>query len=135
MIGIAPTRDMPLESHLQETLDWNRTYKRDAIGIAPAMGVSVSNLLYTLCCQPMANQPNVLQQTEAATMIATAMTIKTKATAAVAAASQQRGGQRGGIAAAAAALLQRSSSSKVVQRWWPKDVVGLLLGNSKNTIF
>ena len=34
-IGITPTREMQLESHLQETCNWNRTYKRDVIGIAP----------------------------------------------------------------------------------------------------
>ncbi len=72
--------------------------------------------------------------TETATMIATTMTIKTKAMAAVAAAWRQRGGQHCGIAAVAAALLQRSGGSAVVRRRRPKDVVGLLLGNIKNTI-
>jgi hypothetical protein len=33
-IGITPTREMRLELHLQ-TCDWNCTYKRDAIRIAP----------------------------------------------------------------------------------------------------
>jgi hypothetical protein len=72
---------------------------------------------------------------EMAMMIATTTTIKTKALATVAAAWWQCGWQHGGIAALAAAFLQPSSGSKVVQRQWPEDVVDLLVGNSKNTIF
>ncbi len=49
---------------------------------------------------------SVATATETATMIATTMTIKTKATAAAEAAWGQRGGKHGGIAVAAAALLQ-----------------------------
>jgi hypothetical protein len=72
--------------------------------------------------------------TETATMIAAMPTIKMKATAA-AAAWRQRGGQHGGIVAVAAVLLQRSSGSTAVGRRRPEDVVGLQVGNSKNTIF
>jgi hypothetical protein len=73
--------------------------------------------------------------TETVTMIATMTTIITKATERAAAAWQQRGRQHGGIAAAAAALLQRSGGSAAVRWRRPEDMVGLLVGNSKNTIF
>jgi hypothetical protein len=86
------------------------------------------------------NQLKVLVDTamETATMIATTTTIKKKVAVgarAAAAAWQQRSRQHGGIAAAAAALLQRSGGSAAVWRRQQEDVVGLLVGNSKNTIF
>ncbi len=78
---------------------------------------------------------SVATATEAATMIAMTTTIKTKPTGMAAAAWQQHVGQHGGITAAVAALLQRSSGGAAVRWRQPEDVVGLLVGNSKNTIF
>jgi hypothetical protein len=43
------TRDMQLELHLQETCDWNRTYKRDAIGIAPTRDMQLESNLQERC--------------------------------------------------------------------------------------
>ena len=80
------------------------------------------------------HKASVAMATENVTMIATMTTIKMKGIVAAAAAWWQHGGQCGEIVAVAAALLQLSGGRAAVQQRQPKDVVGLLLGNSKYTI-
>jgi hypothetical protein len=46
------TRDMQLESHLQERCDWNCTYKRHAIGIAPTREMQLELHLHSTHTEP-----------------------------------------------------------------------------------
>jgi hypothetical protein len=49
----APTRDMQLESHLQDRCDWNCIYKTDAIGITPTTRKCASTRQMQLGMHPL----------------------------------------------------------------------------------